>query len=312
VLVFTQYCPGSIGEQVVQIPFFHLLRQRHPGATIVAVAPQDSSSVLETLRAADEFVTYPVKAGVGALLGLAGSLRRRGAVAAYQHRHLSTRTTLLARLSTGAPLIGFQGNWNRLLQQESHDFDKKIYIGRDYLKLVGADLPEFRRGFSRENDGYMLVIPGGLAPRKRFPLERYVAIARTLSSTLPTHFLLGPGMQEEKSQLDSLPDGFTVHAGLSIARVGELVRRAALVLANDCGPAHFAHIYDIPRVSIFNIDLNYDHWFDAGVNGRLVKSPRPDGIHEVPLEMVLEEARALLSRGESRPTTIARTEASPS
>jgi len=69
------------------------------------------------------------------------------------------------------------------------------------------------------------------------------------------------------------------------------------VIANDCGPAHFAHIHDVPRISLFDSAINAEHWFFAGRCGRLLRSPAPGEIGRIPPEVILERANELLHQG---------------
>jgi hypothetical protein len=76
------------------------------------------------------------------------------------------------------------------------------------------------------------------------------------------------------------------------------VRGASLVIANDCGPAHFAHIHDVPRISLFDSAINAAHWFFAGRRGRLRRSPAPDEIGRIPAGAILALANELLALSE--------------
>jgi ADP-heptose:LPS heptosyltransferase len=301
IFVFTQYCPTSIGEQVVQVPFFHFLREQNPDARIVAVVPEQSEHVIAELGLADSIVTYPIDARSTRLYRLVRELRSYDCRLVFQHRRKSIRAAVLARLSTSAPVVGFEGPADFLFQKRSHVFDRERYIAESYVDMLGRHVQDFANAFDRGGDGYVLIIPAGRTDLKRYPLDRYVEIARVLSSLRPVGFLLGPDMEAERNRLRSEPDGYAVHFGLDLREVENIVRKASLVIANDCGPAHFAHIYDVPRISIFDRSIAAAHWFFAGRHGRLIRSPEAGGIHLIPPDAILEQARELLPE-DARPS----------
>jgi ADP-heptose:LPS heptosyltransferase len=301
VLVCTPYCPSSVGEQIVQIPFFRLLSAQHPEARILAVAPAESSALLDALGVADELRTVPP--GALALLRIARELRTGGVRSAFQFRRRSLRTALLCRLSTSGPIAGFAGHGSAFYQRRTVRFDRRRYIASSYLDLLGRSLRDFAEAFPSTPEGYALVVPLGRTERKRYPLARYLQIARRLRERMPVRFLLGPGEREHKEAIERGGAGaFAVDFAPPFAEVERRVRRASLVVANDCGPAHFAHIHDVPRISLFDSAINSDHWFFEGRHGRLLRSPAPGEIGRIAPEKILELADELLGPAGLGPT----------
>ncbi|MGQ0723355.1 MAG: glycosyltransferase family 9 protein [Candidatus Eiseniibacteriota bacterium] len=304
VLVCTPYCPSSVGEQIVQIPFFRLLRAEQPEARILAVAPAESSALLDALGVADELRTVPPGAGAWSLLRIARELRAAGVRSAFQFRRRSLRTALLCRLSTSGLIAGFAGHGSSLYQRRTVRFDRRRYIASSYLDLLGRTLRDFAEAFPSTAEGYALVVPLGRTERKRYPLARYLQVARRLRERMPVRFLLGPGEREHKEAIERGGGGaFAVDFAPPFAEVERRVRRASLVVANDCGPAHFAHIHDVPRISLFDSAINSDHWFFAGRHGRLLRSPASGEIGRIAPEKVLELADELLGPAGSRGPT---------
>lgn len=298
VLVCTPYCPSSIGEQIVQVPFFRMLRRERGDERIVAVSPKDSSALLAALAVADEIRSVPRGAGPAALLRAVRELRGADVRSAYQFRRRSLRTALLSRLSTSGPVAGFAGHGSFLYQQKTVRFDTRRYIASSYLELLGRTLLEYADAFASTPEGYVLFVPLGRTERKRYPLTRYLQIARRLRERIPVRFLLGPGEREQKEAVERGGGGaFAVDFAPPVAEVERIVRRASLVVANDCGPAHFAHIHDVPRISLFDRAINSDHWFCAGRFGRLLRSPAAGEIGRIQAEEVLEAAAELLGPG---------------
>jgi ADP-heptose:LPS heptosyltransferase len=294
VIVFHPYCPDSIGEQAVQIPFLRFLRRARPDAEIVGVLPERSGAVLDALGLLDRPVGYAVRAGVPALLRAAGGLRALGCDEVYQLRRKSWRAALLARLATGAPVRGFAHGGNRFVQTSSIPYDHGVYIAENYTRLLGHSVAEFAAAFPATRGEHVLIIPGGRTSIKRYPLEQYRVVARDLARDRPVRFLLGPDAREERARLTDAGDGVEVCFAPAIDEVARLVRTAALVVANDCGPGHFAHIHDVPRVAVFDRGIDPAPWFFPGRNGRLLRSAAPGEIAGIPPGAILELAHELL------------------
>jgi ADP-heptose:LPS heptosyltransferase len=290
VFVFLPYCPGSIGEQVVQLPFFRVLREREPEAWIVGVAPTASGAVIAALGLVDELVTVPVRGGALEAWRILRDLRRRDASLVYQLRRKSLRAALFARGATNAPIDGFAHGVNRWIQRRSVPFDTSIYLAEDYMRLLDGTVAEFAGRTVPAREGPVLVIPGGLTPIKRWPMDSYLRVAGELSTVRSVRFLLGPDMVAERDTLQA-DSRFEAIVGPTMPEIERLTLASSLVIANDCGPAHFAHVYDVPRISIFDRSIVASHWFSAGKHGRLLQSPAPGRIDEVRVEDVLAIAQ---------------------
>ncbi|MFN8179998.1 MAG: glycosyltransferase family 9 protein [bacterium] len=302
VLVLMPHCPDSVGEQVVQIPFFHFLRAAHPGAEVVGVAPERSGSLIHALDLLDDFHTYPRHGGWGELAKIVRAVRSRRVETVYQLRKRSLRAALLARAATGAPMVGFRHGVNAALQQRSILFDTGRYIAESYAALLGRTTQDYADACAGRNDGYAVLVPAGRLPIKCYPIPKYVEIARELAGRLPVRVLLGPEMAEAARTLQASAAPLEVVTAPPMPEVSRLLGRAALVIANDCGPAHFAHVADVPRISLFDSTINADHWFFAGRRGRLLRSPGRGRIAEIPVGDILRHAHQLLEGGGSGPS----------
>jgi ADP-heptose:LPS heptosyltransferase len=107
-------------------------------------------------------------------------------------------------------------------------------------------------------------------------------------------FLLGPDQKTERARVGEA--GFETVVAPPMPAVRDLLRGADLVITNDCGPAHFAHIHDVPRVSLFDRSVDASHWFWAGRNGRVLQSDAPGRIGSIEAAGVLRLAEELLGR----------------
>ena len=300
VFVFSPYCPRSIGEQIVQTPFLTRLAARER-ADVVVVAPDESNHLLRALGVAADFDDVPLRANLGELASSLGRLRRRNARAAWQIRKRSIRTSMLAKAATRGRVYGYHGDLTGLFQRESIPFDTTIYLAELYLRLLGETLDDYSASLPREDAGHALIVPVGLTQIKRYPLEQYLEIAAELARERPVEFLVGPEMADEASFLRAA--GYVAHQGPALPEVERLVTTASLVVSNDCGPAHFAQIRDIPRVTLFERSINWRHWHRPSPRGRVLRSPEPGAIAAITPREVLDavaEVRAaekIVARG---------------
>jgi ADP-heptose:LPS heptosyltransferase len=118
-----------------------------------------------------------------------------------------------------------------------------VYL--DLLDDDGISLADFAASAKRRTNHYVLLIPAGTSKYKLYPADQYVELARILRQQHEVHFLPGKGMKEVLDGLASVQDACVVHRDKSTGEMRDIVLGARLVIANDCGPFHFAHIYDV-------------------------------------------------------------------
>jgi ADP-heptose:LPS heptosyltransferase len=132
--------------------------------------------------------------------------------------------------------------WCRLLQEEGmHADPNRLSIGRPVA--VGALRP-----------GFTLIHPGAASAPRRWPIERWAAVARgELSAGRPLLLTGGPLEQDLVLQLaDRL--GLPSHCcafDQNLYGLASLVARAGLVLCGDTGVAHLATALRRPSVVLF-------------------------------------------------------------
>ncbi len=104
-------------------------------------------------------------------------------------------------------------------------------------------------------DSFALIVPGGSAhrPEKRWPAERYAALARLLAEHGRPPVLIGTSA--EASVLDRIsreaPGAIDLCGRTSLAQVAALARRATCAVGNDTGPVHIAATAGCPTVVLF-------------------------------------------------------------
>ncbi len=101
-------------------------------------------------------------------------------------------------------------------------------------------------------DPFALIVPGGSAhrPEKRWPAERYAALARLLAEHGRPPVLIGTSA--EAPVLDRIsceaPGAIDLCGRTSLAQIAALARRAACAVGNDTGPIHIAATAGCPTV----------------------------------------------------------------
>ena len=104
-------------------------------------------------------------------------------------------------------------------------------------------------------DTYALLIPGGAAhrPEKRWPLERYVALAAALTQrgSIPV-VIGGPGERALGAAIaEAIPQARDLTGNTDLLELAVLARGAQAAIGNDTGPMHLAATAGAPAVVLF-------------------------------------------------------------
>lgn len=297
IIVFMQNKP-FLGAQIVQIPFFYFLRRDYPGIEIIGIAPDKSSWVLSEYKFLDREYNYPRKKKIFAIMKYALQLRSEGVHRVFQHRKHSMKTTIAAKIAAGkSPIVGFKGDITRWFYTKEIPFNFNKYMADVYLELTGHSLKEFHDHIEKESpvkEKIITIIPGGSKEFKKYPLEKYVQIATHFEPDYTIQFILGPDMQVERNYLKKFDNKYRIVYNRSLHEVEDCIRKSSLVLANDCGPSHFAHVFNIPRITLFASEIDVKQWFYPSTNSAYFASERRDNIESIPESRIIEKAEQLL------------------
>lgn len=152
----------------------------------------------------------------------------------------------------------------------------------------------------------VLLNPGAGWGAKRWPVERYAAVATALAKR-GFHVLLnaGPGEESLAEAIESQSGGAAHPLNCSLAQLIALIRRVALMIAGDTGPLHLACALGRPVVGIYGpTDPARNGPF--GTRSRVLRSPdsrrdhsrrsEPEaGLLTITPEAVLQAADELLA-----------------
>lgn len=119
-----------------------------------------------------------------------------------------------------------------------------------------------RAGIS-STDRYCVVNPGGNNPAKRWPIERFAALAHHLVTVHRMKVLINGSPVEaplariikQVIELDHPEDGGMVAClpdlGISVGSLKGVIARSGLLVTNDTGPRHIAAAFGVPCVTLF-------------------------------------------------------------
>ncbi|MEN8148789.1 MAG: glycosyltransferase family 9 protein [Planctomycetota bacterium] len=283
---------SAIGDVVHALHALAALRAARPAATIGFLVEDKAASLIEGHPDIDRLHVYPRKAWTGDLLSsparvggevaafLAGLSNARYDVAVDLQGNLKGGVlSLLSRaprrigLAKGSGIEGshvFATEHVTTPPPPFHRVDRAIAL----VGPLGVDGGggEFRLGFTPEEcratdrftaeqdlaDGSFAVLHPGTSRfglHKRWPADRYGALARALSEThgLRSVVTFGPGEEDLVAAATENSGGAAVAgpASASLKTLARLIERSALFVAGDTGALHLAAYLGVPTVGLF-------------------------------------------------------------
>jgi len=277
----------GLGSLQLATPAVHALRRQHPRARLTLLTLSGNRDLAEGLRVFDEVRCLDLK-GPGALalsLRLLRMLRELRA-ARYDRVYdfeFFTWFSALASIASGASrTFGFAAPGARRggLHTDTVPFNRYWHVARNFRALAGGESgaeithedlgvfhvrPEHERELERvlgATDRALVVInpnAGDLAPERRWPAERFGAVAARLVREDGAHVVVtGSASERDKTRAvlcaaGPHPMGRIQDLGgaLSIGALHALFRRASLVITNDSGPMHLAAAQGAPTLGLF-------------------------------------------------------------
>jgi ADP-heptose:LPS heptosyltransferase len=241
----------GLGDLATAVPALRGLRAAFPGEEIALAAPGWLAPLLPLTGAVDRHVPL---AGLDAPRcpaperpSLAVNLHGRGP---QSHRLLAT---------AGAPRMwawALPGEPGPVWRADEHEVHRWCRLLASYgVPADPGDLDLLPPAVVPAADGLTIVHPGAKAPRRRWPVDRFAAVARELAAR--GHSVVVTGSAAERGLAAAVADraglsGAAVLAGgTDVGELAALVSRARLVVAGDTGIGHLATAYRIPSVLLF-------------------------------------------------------------
>jgi lipopolysaccharide heptosyltransferase II len=317
----------TIGDVLMTGPAMRALRDAVPGRSITLLTSPAGAATAELMPEVDEAVAYeapwmkPAEARAldpAADLALIEALRARrfDAAVIFTVYSQSPLPAALACHLAGIPLAlahcrerAYGLLSDRVPETEPHEQTRhEVRRQLDLVANVGArtddermriDLPEAACSQARERlaeagvDGarpWVALHPGSTAPSRRYPVERWAAVARALTREHGIQVVTtGDASEAELAAEVGAP---TLAGRLDLPSLAALLEAAPLLLAGNTGPVHLAAAAGTPIVDVYAL-TNPQHtpW---GVPSRVLS-------HDVPCRWcygsVCREGHHLCLRG---------------
>ncbi|MBX9789417.1 MAG: lipopolysaccharide heptosyltransferase II [Pirellulales bacterium] len=288
------FLPNWVGDAAMATPALRALRKRYPAARLIGVGRSFLRDLLAGTSWLDELIDFDPRGGDLRSRGLPFGIRLRAArLDAALLFSNSFRTAMWAWASGARRRIGYvrygrgpllttrlhqmrepvDGRWWRRTRWKpspvlddylalAYALDCPVESPRLELATTAADeraaADAWRRlGLDSGRPVLALNSSGAFGAAKLWPLEYFVALARTIVQTLAHDVLVLCGPQERElahtitaksasPRVKSLADE---PLGLGLTKAA--LRRCRLLVTTDSGPRHLAAALGIPTVSLF-------------------------------------------------------------
>ena len=296
------YRLGSLGDTVIALPCFHLIRRAFPSAHITVLtnrpvqgkaAPLES--VLERSGLIDGVIDYPVGLRAASeLTKLRAQIRAQKfdlAVHLTAARGFvnSVRDYLFFRWCGIATVIGVpfrredlhvrraanglaESEAERLARRVRKLGDARLHDGSSWdLQLSEEEQQRADELLARAGivSPFLAVSLGTKLPANDWGVDNWRQVLDALTASSPGLPIVAVGAEEEREALDSALAGWKGPAanlaGQTSPRLSAAVfRRALLFLGHDSGPMHLAAAVGTPCVPMFSARFPRGQWFPRG------------------------------------------------
>lgn len=254
----------GLGDLLTVVPALRALRRAHPAHRLVLAAPATLAPLVRAARLADEVVDTDLRAEGGSAphRPLDGALHgARLAVNLHGRGPQSTRLLL----DTGPQeLLAFPSAENAVpgptapaWRSDEHE------VSRWCRLLEAAGIPTDPTELAIEVDaapppaaeGALLLHPGAASPARRWPEERWVAVARAAGAAGRRVVLTGgPGeaaLAHRIAEAAGLDDDAVLAGRTDLVALAAAVAAAGAIVCGDTGVAHLATATGTPSVVLF-------------------------------------------------------------
>lgn len=278
---------GSLGDVIHAIPTAAALRARFPEARIDWLVDPRYVPLLEMVRGLDSRIPVNTrrlgqttstvgdlrKVGYTAVIDLQGLLKSAvlaKAVGAertigFDRAHLRERTAApfySHRVATDATHVVFKnlalleplGPPASRLRRDRHESETPVSFPLEIPESQAAEEVNARVG----GEPYGVINPGAAWPNKRWPPDRFAALAAAVRERfgLRSIVLWGPGEQPLAEQVANASGGAAELApATEITDLFAIARRARILISGDTGPLHIGGAVGTPLVALFGPTL---------------------------------------------------------
>jgi ADP-heptose:LPS heptosyltransferase len=332
----------QLGDLLVALPALRALRARFPRAEITLIGlPWAAAFVERFARYVDRFVAFPGWPGIaeatygpkrtGRFLaeqrayGYDLVIQMHGGGGASNPFALALGGRITAGYYEGGPPAGLT------LAAPYPDDEPEVLRNLGLARLVGcreldprlefplhtadrAEARELLRPLARSRGVLVGIHAGARPPARRWPPERFAAVADALARHYGARIVLTGG-PDEVELMRAVADrmhapALNLASETSLGGLAALLHQLDLFIGNDTGPAHLAYAVGVPSITLFG-PADVRRWAPLDqARHRIVRVPvacSPCGYWECPIdhrclrwivpEMVLAVAEGFLAKG---------------
>jgi len=256
--------PCCIGDCVMALPSISQLRHASPDAKIAVFAGAHSSAIFVGQPEVDTVHTIPDQPSAGSSLRLGVALRHFSTVALLDRSRYLRGAMELSR----TPQRAFAEARDPETRHESRVYlDVVAKLGcpvppeppLPHLAVVPTAAARAAALVDPAQGRYVVLHPGGAANpgttmlEKRWPVERFAQLTRTLSERGFAIVLSGGAGDIDPCEaiLRQVPSAVIIAGKADLRTTAEVIRGAALFVGGDTGVSHIAAAVGTPVVAIF-------------------------------------------------------------
>lgn len=287
---------GALGDVVLALGPMAAIRRHHPRAHITTLTTQPYAALLKASPYVDEVWTdtRPRFWQFARWWGLRRRLRAAGFSRVYDLQTSDRSQFYFHLLGEGPEWSGIAPGCSHPHANPRRDFMHTVDRQAEQLGGTGIDsipLPDVswlvadtsRYGLA---PSFALLVPGGAAtrPRKRWPVERFAALASELNTRGIQPVVLGTDLERPLATAISAacPAARSLVGETNFAEIATLARHARLAVGNDTGPMHLIAAAGCPSVVLFSDDSDPAL---CAPRGKVTVLRRPD-LADLPLDAV--------------------------
>lgn len=216
-----------------------------------------------------------------------------GAALAVNLHGRGPQSTELLRATEPGRLIAFGGSW----RPDEHEVHRWCRLLREHGLPADPSRLRLEPPSGDGVPGATLLHPGAASPARRWPADRFVAVARVERAAGREVVITGGPGEEELAQRIAAEAGATARTGTTLLELAALVARAGRVVCGDTGVQHLATAFGTPSVVLFG-PVPPDEWGPpedgphvalwAGRRGDPHADAPDPGLLEITVEQVLD------------------------
>ena len=296
---------GALGDFVHAFHAFAAIRAHYPASHVTLLTTAPFRALAEASPWFDEVRVDPRAPWWNLMATRRAVAAIRGFDFVYDLQ-TSRRSSRYFRLAGRPPWSGIAPGASHPHANPHRDAMHTIERQREQLQAAGVtrcDPPErgwlIARGHRHGLPApYALLMPGGagLGSVKRWPAERYAAVAQRLLGLGLLPAVIGGGVEAPMARtiLAACPGAVDLTGRTSIEDIAALASGAALVLGNDTGPVHLAASAGAPTLVLFSAAGVPEQAAPRGPSGEWVSVLQTPDLNDLEVERVMQAVRDIL------------------